>query len=70
MLIKGNQIEAYRLCVLRKALQLEQMGLKFRTFNAYKKLKSMGYIGSKKEILAQLDQWFNGYVTTDTRGIQ
>ena len=72
MVIEGNQIEGYRLCVLRSALQLEQMGLKSSTFNAYKTLKSMGYIGSKKEMLAQLDewykQWFKGYATTKLGG--
>jgi hypothetical protein len=55
--ITGNNIELYRLMVLRKGLQLESKGMKVsRGVSILKVLKGMGYTGTRQQILAQLDE--------------
>ena len=54
--LTGNQIEGARLLALRAMLKLEIRGLsRSRAPSAYSMLKSMGYKGTRKAILAQLD---------------
>ena len=54
----GHQIEAARLLTLRQMLKLEMLGLsKSRGPTAYSTLKMMGYEGTRKSVLAQLDAW-------------
>ena len=56
MIITDDKIELYRLLVLRKGLQLESKGMKVsRGVSILKILKGMGYTGTRKQILAQLD---------------
>jgi hypothetical protein len=57
MIITDDKIELYRLLVLRKGLQLEDRGLKVsRGVSILKILKGMGYTGTRRQILAQLDE--------------
>lgn len=52
-----EQIEFYRLCVLRTALRLEILGLKrSRSPSAYSALKQMGYKGQRSAVLAQVNE--------------
>jgi hypothetical protein len=54
----GHQIEAARLLTLRQMLKLEMLGMsKSRGPTAYSTLKMMGYEGTRKSVLAQLDAW-------------
>jgi len=54
--LTGKQIEQARLLTLRAMLKLEIKGLtRSRAPSAYSMLKSMGYKGTRKAILAQLD---------------
>ena len=56
--LTGHQIEAARLLTLRQMLKLEMKGLsKSRGPTAYSTLKMMGYEGTRKSVLAQLDAW-------------
>jgi len=55
--LTGNQIEMARLLTLRAMLKLEMRGMtRSRAPSAYSMLKSMGYKGSRKAVLAQLDE--------------
>lgn len=57
MMITGNNIEIYRLLVLRQALKLEIQGIKVvRGTSAFKTLKKMGFEGNRSQVLAQLDE--------------
>jgi hypothetical protein len=63
--LTGHQIEAARLLTLRQMLKLELLGLsKSRGPTAYSTLKMMGYEGTRKSVLAQLDAWRNDLLTT------
>jgi hypothetical protein len=56
--LTGSQIEAARLLTLRQMLKLEMLGMsKSRGPTAYSTLKTMGYVGTRKSVLAQLDAW-------------
>jgi hypothetical protein len=56
--LTGSQIEAARLLTLRQMLKLEMLGMsKSRGPTAYSTLKMMGYVGTRKSVLAQLDAW-------------
>ena len=56
--LTGSQIEAARLLILRQMLKLEMLGMsKSRGPTAYSTLKMMGYEGTRKSVLAQLDAW-------------
>ena len=56
--LTGHQIEAARLLILRQMLKLEMLGMsKSRGPTAYATLKMMGYEGTRKSVLAQLDAW-------------
>jgi hypothetical protein len=56
--LTGHQIEAARLLILRQMLKLEMLGMsKSRGPTAYSTLKMMGYEGTRKSVLAQLDAW-------------
>jgi hypothetical protein len=56
--LTGSQIEAARLLTLRQMLKLEMLGMsKSRGPTAYSTLKMMGYEGTRKSVLAQLDAW-------------
>jgi uncharacterized protein YjfI (DUF2170 family) len=56
--LTGHQIEAARLLTLRQMLKLEMLGMsKSRGPTAYSTLKMMGYEGTRKSVLAQLDAW-------------
>jgi len=66
VLTTPTQIEGARLLTLRAMLKLELLGMhrsKGRT--AYAILKSMGYKGSRAEVLAQMDEVRNNL----TKGI-
>ena len=54
--LTGKQIQQARLLTLRAMLKLEIKGLtRSRAPSAYSMLKSMGYKGTRAEVLAQLD---------------
>jgi uncharacterized protein YjfI (DUF2170 family) len=56
--LTGHQIEAARLLTLRQMLKLEMLGMsKSKGPTAYAMLKQMGYVGTRKSVLAQLDEW-------------
>ena len=58
--LTGHQIEAARLLTLRQMLNLEIKGLhKSRGPTAYSTLKSMGFKGSRENVLTQLNEWRN-----------
>ena len=55
-LLTGNQIDMARLLTLRAMLKLEMKGMKrSRAPSAYAMLKTMGYKGTREQILEQLD---------------
>lgn len=52
-----EQIEGARLLALRQMLKLEILGMqRSRSPSAYSLLKKMGFKGTRKEVLAQLDE--------------
>ena len=52
----GTQIDMARLLTLRAMLKLEMKGMKrSRAPSAYAMLKTMGYKGTREQILEQLD---------------
>jgi len=54
--LTGNQIDMARLLTLRAMLKLEMKGMKrSRAPSAYAMLKTMGYKGTREQILEQLD---------------
>jgi hypothetical protein len=56
-MLTGSQIEGARLLTLRQMLRLEIAGMsKSRGPTAYATLQMMGYKGSRKKVLAQLDE--------------
>jgi len=51
-----NQIEGARLLALRSMLKLEMRGMKrSRSPSAYSMLKTMGFKGTREQVLAELD---------------
>jgi hypothetical protein len=63
--LTGHQIEAARLLTLRQMLKLEMLGMsKSRGPTAYSTLKMMGYEGTRKSVLAQLDAWRDNLLET------
>jgi hypothetical protein len=55
--LTGSQIEGARLLTLRKMLQLEMRGLyRSRSPSAYVILQRMGFKGTRKQVLAQMDE--------------
>ena len=64
--LTGHQIEAARLLTLRQMLKLELLGMsKSRGPTAYSTLKMMGYEGTRKSVLTQLDEWRDNLLTTE-----
>lgn len=62
-MLTGNQIEGARLLTLRQMLRLEMRGMsKSRGPTAYSTLQMMGFKGSRKKVLAQLDEIRNQLV--------
>lgn len=56
MLTTPNQIEGARLLTLRSMLMLEMKGMKrSRAPSAYSMLKTMGFKGTREQVLAELD---------------
>ena len=56
MLTTPTQIEGARLLTLRSMLMLEMKGMKrSRAPSAYSMLKTMGFKGTRKQVLAELD---------------
>ena len=56
MLITPTQIEGARLLTLRSMLMLEMKGMKrSRAPSAYSMLKTMGFKGTREQVLAELD---------------
>ena len=54
--LTGTQIDMARLLTLRAMLKLEMKGMKrSRAPSAYAMLKTMGYKGTREQILEQLD---------------
>ena len=55
ILTTPEQIEAYRLATLRQGLKLEIRGMRIsKGRTCYAILKSMGYKGTREQVLAQL----------------
>ena len=55
-----NQIEGARLLTLRSMLKLEMKGMKrSRAPSAYSMLKTMGFKGTREQVLAQMDELRN-----------
>ncbi len=50
-----EKIARFRLLALRGALKLEILGMKKRGTSAYQVLKAMGYIGTRAQVLQQLN---------------
>lgn len=62
-ILTGSQIEGARLLTLRQMLRLEIAGMsKSRGPTAYATLKMMGFEGTRKEVLAQMDEIRNQLV--------
>jgi hypothetical protein len=56
MLTTPTQIEGARLLTLRSMLKLEMKGMKrSRAPSAYSMLKTMGFKGTREQVLAELD---------------
>ncbi len=56
MLTTPTQIEGARLLTLRSMLMLEMLGMKrSRAPSAYSMLKTMGFKGTREQVLAELD---------------
>ena len=56
MLTTPNQIEGARLLTLRSMLKLEMKGMsRSRAPSAYSMLKTMGFKGTRAQVLAELD---------------
>jgi hypothetical protein len=56
MLTTPTQIEGARLLTLRSMLMLEMKGMKrSRAPSAYSMLKTMGFKGTREQVLAELD---------------
>jgi hypothetical protein len=56
MLTTPNQIEGARLLTLRSMLKLEMKGMKrSRAPSAYSLLKTMGFKGTREQVLAEVD---------------
>ena len=56
MLTTPTQIEGARLLTLRSMLMLEMKGMKrSRAPSAYSMLKTMGFKGTREQVLAQMD---------------
>jgi hypothetical protein len=49
-----EQIDTYRLCILRSALKLEIIGMSRKGQSAYAILKAQGFKGSKQVVLDQV----------------
>lgn len=58
-MLTGQQIENARILTLRHALKLEMLGMKKTGRTAYAILRDMGFKGSRKEVLLQLDDFRN-----------
>ena len=57
MLTTLTQIEGARLLTLRSMLMLEMKGMKrSRAPSAYSMLKTMGFKGTREQVLAELDE--------------
>ena len=57
MLTTPTQIEGARLLTLRSMLMLEMKGMKrSRAPSAYSMLKTMGFKGTREQVLAQMDE--------------
>jgi len=57
MLTTLNQIEGARLLTLRSMLKLEMKGMsRSRSPSAYSMLKTMGFKGTRAQVLAELDE--------------
>lgn len=57
MLTTPTQIEGARLLTLRSMLMLEMKGMKrSRAPSAYSMLKTMGFKGTREQVLAELDE--------------
>jgi succinylarginine dihydrolase len=56
-ILTGSQIEGARLLTLRQMLRLEIAGMsKSRGPTAYSTLRTLGFKGSRKKVLAQLNE--------------
>ena len=61
ILDKPEDIKLFRLASLRSALKLEAIGMKGRGASVYSIVKKeLGFKGSKKEVLKQLENHING----------
>ena len=61
ILDKPEDIKLFRLASLRSALKLEAVGMKRRGASVYSIVKKeLGFKGSKKEVLKQLENHING----------
>jgi hypothetical protein len=59
MIITGkDNIEHFRMLTLRKMLELEIQGLRFKS-SALAILKKMGYVGNRKQVFEQLSKDLN-----------
>ena len=66
MLITPTQIEGARLLTLRSMLMLEMKGMKrSRAPSAYSMLKTMGFKGTREQVLAELDAVRNELIGTE-----
>jgi hypothetical protein len=58
ILTDRNDIEHFRMLTLRKMLELEIQGLRFKS-SALATLKKMGYVGNRKQVFEQLSKDLN-----------
>jgi hypothetical protein len=59
MIITGkDNIEHFRMLTLRKMLEMEIKGLRFKS-SALAILKKMGYVGNRKQVFEQLSKDLN-----------
>lgn len=49
------QIDTFRLCTLKAGLKLEIVGMKKRGKSCYAILKELGFYGTKKQVLEQVE---------------
>lgn len=55
VVISGEDILVYRLCVLKAALKLEMMGMKRQGRSALSILRDMGFKGNRKQVLEAVE---------------